>query len=469
MIGLLAFVIVWIGYDTLRGRVEAHVAEMTQLEYLARGQTVDSNTAAGAAKTTVSFSVGQVRRTVVFLAASVGLVALVISGWFGGKRAKLGGVLLVVLLVADLAFIAREWVVMVNWKEKYETNSVIEFLRERAYEHRVAIFPADRFVDMRRLPREAQKMVEQYNYFTSLYGQEWTQHLFLYHNIQTLDIIQEPRMATDKAAYESVMYFSPLRRWELTNTRYLIGPSAFLEFLNQQVDTGKKRFRVATQFNLTAKPGADISGPSAEQITTAISTNGQLAVFDFTGALPRAKIYSNWKVSTNDLATLQTWSKQMQQRVPMEWAAALASQSEIDLATLHELADSAFDPLQTVLLSEPLPIASGTNNNSSEVKFESYAPKHIVLSAKASVPCVLLLNDKFDPNWNVTVDGQPAKLLRANFIARGVFLEKAGEHRVEFKYQPSIKSLYVSWAACGLALLILIVLIVKQKSPTATT
>ena len=468
LFALAAFVIVWIGYDTFRGKIESHVAEMTRLEFLARGQTVDSSAATGAAKATVAFSVGQVRRTVVFLAVAVGLVALIVSGWFGGARAKLGGTLLAMLLIADLALVAREWVVMVNWKQKYETNSVIEFLKERAYEHRVAIFPADRFVDMRRLPPEARKMVEQYSYFTGLYGQEWTQHLFLYHNIQTLDIIQEPRMATEKAAYESVMYFAPLRRWQLTNTRYLIGPSAFLEFMNQQLDTGKGRFRIAKQFDLAAKPDADPAGASAEQIATVISTNGQIAVYDFTGALPRAKLYSNWKVSTNDSTVLQSWSKEMQKRVPTEWAAALASQSEVDLATLHELADNAFDPHQTVLLSETLPLSPGTNQNLGEVKFESYAPKRIVLSAKANAPCVLLLNDKFDSNWNVTVDGQPAKLLRANFIARGVFLDKAGEHRVEFKYQPSVTGLYVSWTACGLALLIVIVLIMNRNKSTTT-
>jgi uncharacterized membrane protein YfhO len=158
----------------------------------------------------------------------------------------------------------------------------------------------------------------------------------------------------------------------------------------------------------------------------------------------------------------------MQKRVPTEWAAALASQSEVDLATLHELADNSFDPHQTVLLSEPLPHTSGTNQNPGEVKFESYAPKRIVLSAKANAPSVLLLNDKFDSNWNVTVDGQPAKLLRANFIARGVFLDKAGEHRVEFKYQPSVTGLYVSWTACGLALLIVIVLIMNRNKSATT-
>ena len=168
------FALAWVGYESMRGQVESHIAEMTRLEYLASGQTVNASAAASAAKTTVSFSIGQVGRTVVVLALSVGLVALVVSGWFAGKRAKLGGILLATLLIADLGMIAREWVVMVNWKEKYETNSVIEFLKHRPYEQRVALFPADRFVDMRRLPPDAQRMLQQYNYFTSLYGQEWT-------------------------------------------------------------------------------------------------------------------------------------------------------------------------------------------------------------------------------------------------------------------------------------------------------
>jgi uncharacterized membrane protein YfhO len=136
-------------------------------------------------------------------------------------------------------------------------------------------------------------------------------------------------------------------------------------------------------------------------------------------------------------------------------ASALAAQSLTDLATLHELADPAFDPAQTVLLAEPLPIAPGTNQSAGEVKFESYAPKQIVLAAKANAPAVLLLNDKYDPNWKVTVNGQPAKLLRANFIVRGVFLEKAGEHRVEFKYQPPLIGLYVSLASVAAALALL--------------
>ena len=71
----------------------------------------------------------------------------------------------------------------------------------------------------------------------------------------------------------------------------------------------------------------------------------------------------------------------------------------------------------------------------------------------AKAPSVLLLNDRIAPGWTVSVDQMPAKLLRCNFIMRGVFLSP-GEHVVEFKFQPPLWTLYVSLAGC-LALIIL--------------
>lgn len=453
-LALVAFGIAWMIYAASRGQLEQHLVEMMRLQYMAQGQSPDPGVFADSARATASFSVGQAGRTLLFLLASVALVAITVSGYFRGARAKVGGFLLVAVLIADLAPVSRVWIVMVNWKEKYETNPVVEFLRERAHERRVTKFPLERFVDMSRLPREMAPVVQQYQLLNQLYVFEWMQHLFPYYNVQSLDVVQEPRVAEEKAAFEAVMTFTPLRRWELSNTRYLLGPTAFLDFLNQQVDAGKSRFRVATRFDPAAKPGT--TGRRLEQITTTMNTNGQLAVFEFTGALPRAKLYSNWKVSTNDPAVLKEWVKSFETRgLPPEMSSPLAAQSPTDLATLHELADKAFDPAQAVLLAEALPVAPGTNQNPGAVDFVSYAPKHIVLKARTEAPSVLLLNDKFDPNWSVKVDGQPARLLRCNFLMRGVFLEKAGEHQIEFYFAPSITALGVSLAALllGAALL----------------
>ena len=88
------------------------------------------------------------------------------------------------------------------------------------------------------------------------------------------------------------------------------------------------------------------------------------------------------------------------------------------------------------------------------MKFLAYAPKRIRLDANATAPSVLLLNDKHSPNWKVSVDGQPATLLRCNYLMRGVQVP-AGKHEIEFRYEPPITGLYVTLTAMALALFLL--------------
>jgi hypothetical protein len=241
-----------------------------------------------------------------------------------------------------------------------------------------------------------------------------------------------PRVPEDWKAYlealspndspESVQRIA--RKWQLTNTRYLLGPAGYLEVMNQQLDPAQKRFRVLQRFDVLPKPG--IAHPTQlEELTVVTDDKGPYALFEFTGALPRAKLYGNWQVNTNDQDVLKT------------------------------LADPNFDPAKTALVDTPQKdlTAAATNDNSGTVEYQSYAPKRIVLSTQAAVPTVLLLNDKYDPNWSVTVDGKPAALLRCNFIMRGVQVP-AGTHTVEFQFSLSHKLLYVSLAAMGLAVLL---------------
>ncbi|MBL9172383.1 MAG: YfhO family protein, partial [Verrucomicrobiales bacterium] len=64
----------------------------------------------------------------------------------------------------------------------------------------------------------------------------------------------------------------------------------------------------------------------------------------------------------------------------------------------------------------------------------------------------------WDPDWRAWVDGQAAPVLRANHLMRAVSVP-AGDHRVEFRYQPPRGTLWVNAAslamvamACGIAL-----------------
>ena len=362
-----------------------------------------------------AFSLGQVEWFVALFAIAVGLLLAIFSGYFNGPRAKFGALLLGGFLIFDLGRANLPWVTHWDYKQKYEVgslNPILQFLCDKPYEHRVAGLPFH--------PPEGLEL------FDELYRIEWAQHHFPYYNIQSLDIIQMPRMPEDMQAYKEALAprgdaaTAPLiaREWQLTNTRYLLGAAGFLDVMNQQLDPLKHRFRILKRFDVVPKPG--IAQPTQlEQLTVVTNETGNFALFDFTGALPRAGLYGNWQVHTNDALNLKL------------------------------LGDLSFDPAKTVLVSTPeagLP-AVATNANSGQVEFQSYSTKRIVLAAQTTVPSVLLLNDKFDPHWQVSVDGNPAELLRCNFIMRGVYLPSPGKHTVEFSFNLPHQPLYISLAA----------------------
>jgi uncharacterized membrane protein YfhO len=70
------------------------------------------------------------------------------------------------------------------------------------------------------------------------------------------------------------------------------------------------------------------------------------------------------------------------------------------------------------------------------VQVVSYQPEQVALDVALDAPGVLVLADTWYPGWQATVDGEPAALLRANYLFRAVLLP-AGQHRVLFEYRPA--------------------------------
>jgi hypothetical protein len=205
--------------------------------------------------------------------------------------------------------------------------------------------------------------------------------------------------------------------------------TGFLDFLNQQFDPGQGRFRVHTAFTLLPKPGVE-QVTRLSQFTVLPSTNGPFALFEFGGALPRASLMPRWQVETNDVDCLA------------------------------RLVDPGFDPRERVLVSDEIAesLASSAKDGGT-VRIEQYEPKRVLLQATVTAPSVLLINDRFHPDWKVFVNGEPRDLLRCNHIMRGVRVEP-GDHAVEFKFQPPARALYVSLAAIAVGFVLLAGLIV---------
>lgn len=401
----------WLVYGSSRNELERHLQEVFFPAELA--------------KTIAAFSLHDVGVYVFLLALAIALIALILSGWFGGAHARWAGIALGALLVVDLGRANLPWIVHYDYQKKYATNPVIDLLREKPYEHRVT--HSVPFALPSQMPRELAQHVQHFKSF--IYYQDWLQNLFPFYNVQSIDIIQMPRAPEDIVAFQRALAGSPRRLWELTNTRYLVDWAGFVEPLNNVLDPVEKRFRVQTYFALHQE-NAD------SPITIRTNTTGPLALIEFTGALPRAKLYSHWRV-------------------------------EPDLEnTLKQLASTNFNPMQSVFVADAIqpPSTNGTNAEPGTVGYKAYAPKRIQLEADARQPSVLLLNDRFDPQWQVFVDGKPEKLLRCNFTMRGVQLAP-GKHSVEFRFAPSNTSFYISLAAVALALAMCGLLAISTRNP----
>jgi len=416
VLAVLASLGAWVDYATKRHGLVAYLQDVGF-------DQPTSNAIAG-------FSLRQVAWFILVLMLALGLIAVVLSGYFGGRRAKWGAVLIGLLLAGDLMAANLPWVVIYNWKEVYVSNPILDFLGEKPYEHRVSVFKVEQFFDLSKFPPQAAPLIANYGTMQSLYVSEWMQHLFPYYNIQSLDVVQLPRVPVEYNNFENTLAPIPLRHWELTNTRYLLGfgiPAMPAETLNQILDPVRKPFKVLKYFAVVPKPDLTVPLATYDQMTAVLTDDGPCALYEFTAALPRAKLYTNWQVCTNDAEALK------------------------------QMASPAFDPARKVLVATPLPAPAAANANQSAgtVDFDSYAPKEIVLRAKAAAPSVLLLNDRFDPGWKVTVDGKRAELLRCNYIMRGVQVPP-GEHQIEFRFTAPLAALIISLLglAVGLGLLL---------------
>ncbi|MEP6663766.1 MAG: hypothetical protein ABJC04_08890, partial [Verrucomicrobiota bacterium] len=336
------------------------------------------------------FSQQEIQLSLVFLI----LTTVAIFFYFRGRNKTVAITLLGLILLADLGYADGYWKDYYNYRERYKSNPVLDYLQKSPEPWRVA-GPRGGSGPYYLLALQDPQS-EQWQQFiqgiSSLYDVEWLQHLFLYYNIPSSDIIQWPRMPIMDRKFASA--FAPRvippgsvslglqpRFWQLTSTRYLLASPTAAQALNNSFGA-PYHFSVAKTFGI---------GREQNYYTAVETADGPLAVLDFTNALPRAVFYSQWQTETNEDKALQI------------------------------LTTKEFDPAKEVVVAEEIPgFKSAPTNAFSEVHLTSHSHKKTVISATNALPGILLINSKYDTNWRITVDGQPKPLLRCNFLMSGV-------------------------------------------------
>jgi hypothetical protein len=147
-----------------------------------------------------------------------------------------------------------------------------------------------------------------------------------------------------------------------------------------------------------------------------------------------------------------------------------------EAAVLNRLKDPAWNPRATVLLN-PLhdpghkvaPLSAPVANSTSDaIELKTYTPREIEIEAHSARGGYVLINDQYDPDWQVQVNGRKAELLRADYILRAVEIQP-GDSTIAMHYVAhyhvaglelpaevmnnlSDGAMLVAWLVAGLAL-----------------
>jgi hypothetical protein len=143
-----------------------------------------------------------------------------------------------------------------------------------------------------------------------------------------------------------------------------------------------------------------------EQAGVVLRHDGDVKVYEIEGALPRAFVVHSIHPVRSD---------------------------GVVLAIIRTL---GFTPHREALWSEPetppLVELAGLPDSVHTIRYDFNEIEYMVSTA---APGLLVTVDQWDPDWSVTVDGNPGRIHRVNYLMRGVAIP-AGVHRVRFRYQP---------------------------------
>ena len=102
---------------------------------------------------------------------------------------------------------------------------------------------------------------------------------------------------------------------------------------------------------------------------------------------------------------------------------------------LPDLFDPHTDIAKTVLLEEqPLGVILQPGRTGTATIL-SYTPNTVTVSTQTNGDMILFLSDTYYPGWKAYVDRVETKLYRANYTFRAVPVP-AGDHTVDFRYEP---------------------------------
>ena len=134
----------------------------------------------------------------------------------------------------------------------------------------------------------------------------------------------------------------------------------------------------------------------------------------------------------------------------------------VDNADAELNAIKKFNPRETAIINkkfaEDLKGFNPGRDSSDVIRLESYAPNDLVYSYKSKNNGLAVFSEIYYPKgWNAYVDGKATPHFQTDYVLRAMILP-AGEHKVEFKFEPKVYRIGEKISLISSILLILVVI-----------
>ena len=213
----------------------------------------------------------------------------------------------------------------------------------------------------------------------------------------------------------SVGGFSPLQTLALKTLLGQPGNSGtMIDF-----EPGRVLDLLGTRYLLSRRPDVPVDWPHLDEVSG-------VHIFENPHALPRAFVVGRASLATDDAAAVNT------------------------------LTDSGLDYRQAVLVHDPrdlMPAGGEPDEPTGTAEVVDDTGDNVTVRATLERPGYLVLADQYYPGWRVEVDGRPERLLRVDYLLKGVHLEP-GEHTVRFRFRPASFRVGLAVTLAGLVLLL---------------
>ncbi len=242
----------------------------------------------------------------------------------------------------------------------------------------------------------------------------WLSSLFNLHGIECIEVPADSRTSPLRKIFFYSNAISPVKRWQYSNVKYLLGARQTLEMSLRQLGI-RSDFVPYYSYDL----------------------NGQKhAIFEYKKSLPRVYAVGDWVTKTN----------------------------ADEVAAFMNL--SSTDPNKTAALLDGFISEQSLSNFSSTVKIDKYEPEQINATVTLSTNGIVALITEPSAGWKVKVDGKEQETFRCNLMHQGVMVP-AGNHSVVFYYDPPelwVKKLQqLAYAALPVLLILSIILTVLKR------